>query len=103
MNRLDYIIKKEGYWVYGIKKIPVHILEISVDYNLEYRKFEFEDTSNDQPRLNKEGKQYIITYGNISDLSDNPFFSECSLNFGGLTIQEALETSQELWNPIRWK
>jgi hypothetical protein len=102
MKTLDYKIQKTGYWLRGNQKVEVNILEITLDYELEYRKFEYEDVSNEPVKLNEKGNQYIITYGDISDLSNEPFFFRGSLHFGGLTLDEALEKAKTLWGPIYW-
>ncbi|MCT4648415.1 MAG: hypothetical protein N4A74_25740 [Carboxylicivirga sp.] len=100
--KLDYKILKTGYWLQGNQKVEVNILEIGIDYEREFKKFEYEDVSHEPVRLNETGNQYIITYGDISDLSSNPFFFSGSLHFAGLTIDEAFEKTKTLWGPIVW-
>lgn len=99
---LEFTILKTGYWLRGNQKVEVNILEIGIDYLSEFKKLECEDISNEPERLNEKGNQYIITYGDISDLSSNPFFLSGSLHFEGLTIDEAIEKIKTLWSPIIW-
>jgi len=104
VEELTYTIVKTGVWRYqDAVPVEVNILEIDVDYELEFKKFEYEEIGGITPRLNANGKQYIIFYGDISSLREEPFFCGCSLTFGGLTVDEALRKTAELWNPIEWK
>jgi hypothetical protein len=100
--KLDYKIIKTGYWLQGNQEVEVNILEIGIDYEREFKKFEYEDVSKEPERLNEKGNQFIITYGDISDLYLNPFFFSGSLHYGGLTIEEAFAQTKVLWGPIKW-
>ena len=102
MARFDYVVVKTGRWKYGTQDVEVNILEIPVDFDYEFRKFEFEDMTDVKPNLNQAGKQFIITYGDISDFRSAPFFFGGSVKYGGLTLEEAEVRIKSLWQPIEW-
>ncbi len=101
MDSLEFKVLKKGYWLYGTKNVSVSILEISVDFFQELKRFEFEEI-NDPPLLNNQGLQYLICYGDENKLEHDPFFADNSVFFGGLSYKEALEKLKDLWQLVIW-
>ena len=101
MNSKNFIIKKQGHWNHNNKQIPVYIIESSIDFELEFKKFECLDVANEKPILNTNGKQYLLLYGDFKEFENSPFF-DGSVKFIGLDIEEAIENSKRYWGPIIW-
>ncbi len=94
---LKYSLELSGEWLYdGIKSMPVRIFKINFDFYYELDK-SFVDES-DEPKLNKEGFQYVITW------EDNDQFSFISdPSEGELTLNDAISAAELIvQQKIKW-